>query len=75
MADGANVTDLDVDQYIEENKDAFAPTTDANGATTDPKTDQKLRDSIKDQLKQQKTNASFSAWLQGARQSDRVKTN
>ncbi len=75
FADGANVTDLDVDQYIEENKDAFAPTTDANGATTDPKTDQKLRDSIKDQLKQQKTNASFSAWLQGARQSDRVKTN
>lgn len=75
FADGANVTDLDVDQYIEENKDAFAPTTDANGATTDPKNDQKLRESIKDQLKQQKTNASFSAWLQGARQSDRVKTN
>jgi parvulin-like peptidyl-prolyl isomerase len=75
FADGANVTDQDVDLYIEENKDAFAPTTDANGATTDPKTDQKLRDSIKDQLKQQKTNASFSAWLQGARQSDRVKTN
>lgn len=75
FADGSNVTDQDVDQYIEENKDAFAPTTDANGATTDPKTDQKLRDSIKDQLKQQKTNASFSAWLQGARQSDRVQTN
>jgi parvulin-like peptidyl-prolyl isomerase len=75
FADSAMVTDQDVDQYITENKDAFAPTADANGQTTDPKTDQKLRDSIKDQLKQQKTNASFSAWLQGARQSDRVKTN
>jgi predicted transcriptional regulator len=69
------VTDGEVDQYIEENKDAFAPTTDANGTTTDPKTDQKLRESIKEQLNQQKTNASFSAWLQGARQSDRVQTN
>jgi parvulin-like peptidyl-prolyl isomerase len=75
FADGAMVTDGEVDQYITENKDAFAPTTDANGVTTDPKTDQKLRDSIKEQLQQQKTNASFSAWLQGARQSDRVQTH
>jgi hypothetical protein len=75
FAEGAPVTDQDVDMYIEENKDAFAPTTDANGVSTDPKTDQKLRDSIKDQLMQQRTNASFSAWLQGARQSDRVQTN
>jgi parvulin-like peptidyl-prolyl isomerase len=75
FADGAMVSDSEVDQYIEENKDAFAPTSDANGVTTDPKTDQKLRDSIKEQLQQQKTNASFSAWLQGARQSDRVQTH
>lgn len=72
----AMVTDTDVDAYIAENGDAFAPTKDAStGATIDPKADPKLRESIMEQLKQQKTNASFSAWLQGARQSDRVKKN
>lgn len=75
FADQGNVTDGDVDAYITENQDAFAPTTDANGAETDPKSDPKLRESIKEQLKQQKINASFSAWLQTARQSDRVVNN
>lgn len=76
FADVAMVTDTDVDAYIAENGEAFAPTTDAStGATVDPKQDPKLRESIMEQLKQQKTNASFSAWLQGARQSDRVKKN
>ncbi len=76
FSDVANVTSADVDAYIAENGDAFAPTTDAStGATIDPKQDPKLRDSITEQLKQQKTNASFSAWLQEARKSPRIVKN
>ena len=76
FADVAMVNESDVDAYIAENKEAFAPSTDAStGATIDPKEDPKLRESIKEQLAQQKTNASFSAWLQIARQSSRVVTN
>ncbi len=66
---GVDITDADVDKYIEENKDSLPP-----GVLDNPESSEaaKLRESAKEQLKQMKINENFNKWLEETMQSKRV---
>lgn len=66
---GVNITDEDVNKYIEENKDSLPP-----GIMDKPESSEaaKLRDSAKEQLRQMKINENFNKWLEETMQSSRV---
>ncbi len=68
MFANAQVTDQEINQYIEQNKDQLPDL-----ATADASTSAKIKNDVKTQLAQQKTNSDFSAWLKDALQSNRVK--
>lgn len=69
FSNGVNVTDEDVNKYIEENK-AQLPT----GILDNPQSSEaaKLRESAKEQLVQMKVNENFNKWLEEALKSSRV---
>ena len=69
---GVDITDANVDKYIEENKDSLPP-----GVLDNPESSEaaKLRDSAKEQLKQMKVNENFNKWLEETMQSSRVSRN
>ena len=66
---GINITDEDVDKYIEENKDSLPP-----GILDNPESSEaaKLGESVKEQLKQMKINENFNKWLDETISSSRV---
>lgn len=64
-----NVTDEDVNKYIEQNKDAL-PADVINKPESSEAA--KLRENAKEQLKQMKINENFNKWLEGAMTSSRV---
>ena len=66
---GVDITDADVDKYIEENKDSLPP-----GILDNPESSEaaKLRESAKEQLKQMKVNENFNTWLEETMKSSRV---
>lgn len=61
FSNNVQVTDEEVNKYLEDNKDQF------------PTVDDTTKTSVKEQLKQNKINTAFTTWLDGAMQSDRVK--
>lgn len=67
FADSTNVTETEVDNYIEQNK-ANLPETEPKDASATAN----LRNNVRKQLRQQKLNATFSSWLQDNLQSKRV---
>lgn len=64
-----NVTEEQVTQYIDQNKDALPPETLANPESSEAA---KLKENVKDQLKQTKIQENFNTWLEGALNSSRV---
>lgn len=64
-----NITDEDVNKYIEENKDSLPP-----GVMDNPESSEaaRLRESAKEQLKQMKINENFNKWLEETMNSSRV---
>ncbi len=67
FSDGVNVSDDEVNKYIDANKQSLLPP-DSQNQPVDAKTKQ----NVKDQLTQQKINSNFSSWLQGILNSNRV---
>lgn len=64
-----NVTDEQVSQYIEENKDALPPDALANPESSEAA---QLRTNVKDQLVQTQIQENFNKWLDEAMNSSRV---
>ncbi len=67
FASSANITDNEINSYIAQNK-ASLPSTDPNDASAEAN----LKNNVRQQLMQQKLNATFSSWLKGNLNSDRV---
>lgn len=64
-----NITDEDVEKYIEQNKDSLPPDILSNPESSEAA---KLHESAKEQLKQMKVNENFSRWLEETLKSSRV---
>lgn len=64
-----NITDADVEKYIEENKASLPAETLANKESSEAA---QLRAGVKEQLKQTKVNGNFNNWLNDALKSTRV---
>ncbi len=58
---GIDVSDDEVNKYVESNKQQFPEVTD------------KLKSDVKEQLRQQKINNNFNAWLKDTLQSSRIR--
>ncbi len=69
FGEGVNITDEDVNKYIEQNKENIPTATE--GATQADK--DKLKNDVRDQLKQQQISQKFNEWLQATLQSERVR--
>ena len=69
---GVEVTEEEIKQYAEENKDQLG-TVDINNTASSESA--QLKESIKEQLSQQKINANFNTWLQDALKGSRVVRN
>lgn len=65
-----NISDEDVNKYLEENKESLG-----EAATAAPNSSEsaELKKNVQDQLKQQKITEDFNSWIQNNLQSDRVK--
>lgn len=68
----ANITEGDVDKYIEENKASLPPAVLANKEGSEAA---QLRAGVQEQLKQMKVNQNFNTWLDEALKSTRVIRN
>ncbi len=64
-----NITEEQVDKYIEDNKDALPPDTLSNPESSEAA---QLRQNVKDQLQQTQIQENFSKWLDEAMNSARV---
>ena len=64
-----NITEEDVDKYLEENKAALPPTILENPESSEAA---KLRESVKEQLKWSKVSENYSKWMEEALKSSRV---
>ncbi len=69
FGEGVNVSDADVQSYIDQNKESIPSATE--GASQEDK--DKLKSEVLEQLKQQQISQKFNAWLQSVLQSDRVR--
>lgn len=67
---GINITDEDVNKYIEENKDALPPSVMENPESSETA---QLKESVKEQLKWTQVSQNYSKWVQEALNSPRVK--
>jgi hypothetical protein len=65
-----NVSDQEVTQYMDQNKDQLPDLT-----TADASTSAQIKSQVQDQLKQQKVNQNFQNWLNSNLQSNRVIRN
>lgn len=64
-----NITEEQVDKYMEDNKDALPPDALANPQSSEAA---QLRQNVKDQLQQTQIQENFSKWLEEAMNSSRV---
>jgi hypothetical protein len=69
---GVNITEEDVNKYIEENKETFSPELLADPESSDAA---KLREGVKEQLKWDAVNANYKKWLDENLTGSRVSRN
>jgi hypothetical protein len=67
---GINITDEDVNKYMEENKDALPPSVLENPESSEAA---QLKESVREQLKWTQVSENYTKWVEEALQSSRVK--
>ncbi len=70
FSDGVNVSEDEINKYLEENKDSLPP--EALQADMSSTVSSQLRIEITDQLKNQKISQAFRTWLEDTKNSSRV---
>lgn len=72
FGEGINITDQDVEKYVEENKDSISPEVLNNPESSEAA---KLREGVKEQLKWDQVNANYKKWLDENLTGSRVSRN